>query len=504
LSATNLTMTAGVSGTTLGSGPIKIAHGTPVYFHVGINPSAATGAISLVYSNANGTGGSIASAAVSAGTAAFSTSALPGGTYTVYAEYGGDTNYAQAKSLGIPITVTTESSLLSTTLSVYDAQTGNPKTAMTYGSYFFADVVPYGSTEGISAGNPATGTVTLSLDGTQVAIENLNAEGGISYQIKSSSLTPGTHTLLASYSGDASYGPSSSSLPISIQSSAPANFSIVPATGTAWTLSETNTGVGVGFSVYSLGVAPSGTVTFTMNGQTLGTSTIWSQAGTTNEYVSGATYAVSPSQIGAGKSATFTATYSGDTNYSSAGSQSTTITVVGAGLSLSAGGNLTMSAGASASEAITVTPTGGLTGAVTLTCALTSSNSTGPSCTIPGTVTISGTSAQIATATISTTSVANISPERRGIFSGLGGGAAVLCIIVFAPRRRRWARSGLFAFMLLAVFTALSACSGGSNTTTGTGGSGSTPTSTTYTYTVTAAQGSLIASTHFNVTVTSN
>jgi hypothetical protein len=39
-----------------------------------------------------------------------STNALPGGSYNVYAYYGGDTNYAASKSSPIPVTINPESS----------------------------------------------------------------------------------------------------------------------------------------------------------------------------------------------------------------------------------------------------------------------------------------------------------------------------------------------------------------------------------------------------------
>jgi len=506
LASSSVTVQAGTSATTLGSGPVTVAHGTTVYFDVVLGQPRGTGAVSLVYS-ANGATRSITSVPLSAGQASFSTAALPGGAYTVYAEYGGDSNYAGSQSAGISFNVTAESSALSATVNAYDAQAGNPTTTMTYGDSFYANVVPQGSSEGTSAATPATGTVTLSLDSVQVATLTLDAEGKVSYQLNSSSLTPNSgkaHLIKAQYGGDASYGPSSTSVSVVVQPAPPVQAAAGPAPGTVWTATQNNTGVGIGFNVWSLGVAPTGTVAFTMNGQSLGSPVaIWSQAGNAGEWVAGATIAVTPSQIGAGKTATFTATYSGDGNYAATGALTTSISVsgsgAGAGLSVSTSGPLTIAAATSGTETITVSPAGGLTGTVNLTCTG-SGGSNAPSCSIPATVTITGSGSAKTTATISS---ASASAKGNGglLFRGLGGGALVLSVVFFIPRRRNWSRALLLAVVSF-VLAGSTACSAGSSS--GTGGGGGDTTSTTYSYTVKATQGSASASTNFNVTVTSN
>lgn len=508
LTPTSAMIEAGTSANTLGTSPITIAHGSTVYFAVNTGQPLATGAVSLVYSGSN-LDGSITTAPVSEGMASFSTADLPGGTYTVYADYGGDTSYAGSESNGITFTVTAESSTLSATVNAYDAETGNPSTTMAYGASFYADVVPYGSTEGISAGNPATGTVSLSLDSVKVATLTLDAEGKASYQLNSQTLTAGKHTIQAQYAGDSSYGPSTSSVSITIVPATAVKVTALPASGAVWTSTQSNTGVGINFNVWSAGVAPSGTVTFTMNGQVLGNPVpIWTNAGTAGEWVAGATMPVTPSQIGVGQTATFTATYSGDANYAAAAPVSTTVSVSGAGsgsgggLSLTNSGGLSISAGGTASEIITIAPSGGLTGTVNLTCAQTA-GSNGPACTIPATVTISGSGSQKVNATLSSASAAVQGREGGFPFNGMGGGALVLSALLFIPRRRNWARALLIVLAGTAL-TCFTACSGGS-ASTGSGGTGGTggggATSTTYTYTVTAAQGTASASTSFKVTV---
>ena len=75
-------------------------------------------------------------------------------------------------------------------------------------------------------------------------------------------------------------------------------------------------------STASLGLAPTGTLTLYMNGTAFGTTTL--QSG--SSYTQTATFTVTPSQIGAGKTATFYASYTGDSNYLAETSPTTSIT----------------------------------------------------------------------------------------------------------------------------------------------------------------------------------
>jgi hypothetical protein len=88
------------------------------------------------------------------------------------------------------------------------------------------------------------------------------------------------------------------------------------------------------------------------------------------------------------------------------------------------------------------------------------------------------------------------------VLKGVGGGALVLGVIFLAPRRKNWVHSGLL-LLLLTFSVNFVACSGSGGSSPTGGGGGTTP-ATTYTYTVTATQGSVTASTNFNVILTSN
>ncbi|MGC2422757.1 MAG: FG-GAP-like repeat-containing protein [Nitrospirota bacterium] len=88
--------------TTVSSSPNPSTFGQSVTFTTEVNPSAATGSVTIKDGATTlGTG------TLSGGTATFSTSALSVGTHTITAVYDGDTNYAASTSSGITQTVNT-------------------------------------------------------------------------------------------------------------------------------------------------------------------------------------------------------------------------------------------------------------------------------------------------------------------------------------------------------------------------------------------------------------
>ena len=129
--------------------------------------------------------------------------------------------------------------------------------------------------------------------------------------------------------------------------------------------------------------------------------------------------------------------------------------------------NITVSNG-QATSTITVTPSGGFTGTVTLACALTSKPAAAanpPSCSITQPPPVSGTGPVTATLTISTNSVLKASvpdPNHRAL--GLGGGtiSAAILLFVLPFRRRKW--RALIGMLLLAVIVATATGCGGNVT----------------------------------------
>jgi trimeric autotransporter adhesin len=160
--------------------------------------------------------------------------------------------------------------------------------------------------------------------------------------------------------------------------------------------------------------------------------------------------------------------------------------------------------GTPASSTVTVTPSGGFTGTVALSCAITTSPSAAhdlPTCTVAAPVAITGADAVTATLTINSTAstLASLRNSFHNLFA-LGGETAVAALFFFLPSRRR--RSLKTLLLLIFAITAASSVVGcGSKQTAAapTGGSGTT--AGTYTVTVIGTSGNITQSTVASVVV---
>lgn len=210
-----------------------------------------------------------------------------------------------------------------------------------------------------------------------------------------------------------------------------------------------------------------------------------------------------------------------DTNNSAITATTTATLTTSQSFSLSSSGNLTIAPGATTgnTSTITVASSNGLTGQINLTCKLTSSVAGAtdpPTCTLPSSVNLTGSSAATATLTIDSTasSTAAAHPTLRKALFG-GGGALLACLLFFGiPARKRSWRS-LLGVLVLCVSLSLMGCGSGSAATTGGGSSGgggsggggtvAGTTAGTYTFTVTgtdAGTGKITSSIAVTVTVT--
>jgi subtilase family serine protease len=171
--------------------------------------------------------------------------------------------------------------------------------------------------------------------------------------------------------------------------------------------------------------------------------------------------------------------------------------------------SLTVSPGSSGTATITVTPVGAFAGAVTFSCAL-SSSITNTTCSVPGTVNGSGTVTLTVTASSSAKNMPwwrpNVpvsGPTDRGLLFGLAG--LLLALGVYLVTKQRKMQMVGIAFSVLLV-VGLCSCGGSSSTSTSTlSGSGSTTTTSsaeTGTVTVTATSGSLVNNITIALTIT--
>ena len=514
--ATTTTLKAGTSGGSLSTSALTATHGATVYFQAGVTPSTATGYVVLTSNNSQSKSDGIITAKLTNGVASLNTQALPGGTYTLYARYGGDSTNAGSQSQGIQLTVSSEASNLQLNINAYDMKTMEVNytlkpIAPVYGSQFYADITPYGATEGLGKGNPATGTVTLSQNGTQIATLALNSAGAATYQFPASAFPTATsYNFTAVYSGDGNYQGSSTSGSITL-AKAVTVVNPQPIPSVTWTSDSINTSINLEFDAWSLGAAPTGTIIVTMNGSAL-TSTGFFQSSPefTGEWGVSGGQMVTPAQIGIGNTATFTVAYSGDANYQAIAPITQTVTVAepaNAGIVLTNSGNVTISAaGQPGTGTVTVTPSNGFQGPVNLTCSL-AAGGTGtdnPRCSVASPAMISGTTAQTATITISTTAASRESVKSRHVaWTGLGGtGLLAFALLIGVPRRRQmW----LSLLVIIGIGSALiqTGCSAGGGTQPNNPTQPTDPGTPTgsYTFTVTGAHGSITGSTNITLTV---
>ncbi|HTW61575.1 MAG TPA: chitobiase/beta-hexosaminidase C-terminal domain-containing protein [Terracidiphilus sp.] len=161
-------------------------------------------------------------------------------------------------------------------------------------------------------------------------------------------------------------------------------------------------------------------------------------------------------------------------------------------------------AGATATSTVTVTPSGGFTGMVSLGCAVTASPAGAadlPTCTVTQPAAIAS-GAVMATLTVNTTAptATAFNGSLRRIFVA-GGGASLATLLFFCLpiRRRKW--QSFFSLLVLVILAAVvGGCASSSGISTGGQSSGGT-TAGAYTITVTGTSGSASASTAVSLTV---
>lgn len=206
-----------------------------------------------------------------------------------------------------------------------------------------------------------------------------------------------------------------------------------------------------------LGISPTGSVTFNSGTTTLGTAPVQNGAATLQiSYASAGTYS-------------FEAAYSGDENNTASVSANATITIVPPDFSLAANPQtLSLQPGQSGTVTLTLTPQGGYTGSVSLSCAGLPSEAT---CSFsPATLNATGSSAVSTQLTILTTAAV---AENREEFPGLPAGGVALAALLgvaTAPRaKRQWMarlRATGLMVLLAAIWMAAQGCGGGSTSKT--------------------------------------
>lgn len=400
------------------------------------------------------------------------------GSLTLIATYTGDNDYYGA-STSVPIQVNSSGTVA-------------PTVSLTLPTGVVNGAFPLSVSVTGPSGDPTpTGSVMLT---GSIFIEYplVNGTASTSYGF---SLPPGPNTLTATYLGDSTYAGATGTGIVNVI--APANLTFSPVNPTV----AVNQSLPVTVTVATVTnvAAPTGTVTISSGTYTSSAVTLTSGS---------ASFTIPANSLVQGND-TLSATYTGDNNYLPGTlNEPVTVTAPAVPAITVSGLNVTLVPGATSGNTskITVTPTGGFTGSVTLTAALTNSPGSAvdpPTLSFGATspVTITGAGSQTATLTISTTaptSASVSSPPTPGA-QWRRGAVALACLLIFgmgAVRRR--GRSSMFMLVLLAAMVGgVASCGGG-----GTGGNskpGTTPGS--YTITVTATSGTVNATTNINLTV---
>ena len=226
---------------------------------------------------------------------------LPGGTYNIWANYGGDAKNAAGTSAMTQITVSPEQSGIAfNALTPNTSGSGyvtNPSGAtFAYGSQILLSGLVAPSTQltayqnclsGTTSKCPVfefpTGTVTFSDNGNTISTTAVNPEGEAEYA-PPSGFTVGQHSVTASYSGDNSYNASTASaITFTVQKATP-TILITGVTNNSGTIVNSGSSFTLTILVESngVGVAPTGSVS--ISGGPTGTPTSATLSPTVDAY----------------------------------------------------------------------------------------------------------------------------------------------------------------------------------------------------------------------------
>lgn len=256
---------------------VNITHGQSVPLQASVTPNSAgtgtpTGELVLLSSN-------LASPAalgifpLSAGQIVSSTSDLPGGNYTVWGHYGGDGTFAPSDSSSTPVTVSSE--LSTTTLSVLTADANGNSFNFTGGSfgsfvYLRADIA------GKSGFGIPTGSVTFNDNAIPIAGATslaLNSQGNTGTPNGLFNFDTGAHSISASYGGDSSFSPSSTSQPLSFTIT-PGFYAAIPSSQSSVSISAPGAS-GATTAIVSSSTGFSGTITLACSGLPVGAACVF-------------------------------------------------------------------------------------------------------------------------------------------------------------------------------------------------------------------------------------
>jgi hypothetical protein len=216
--------TATATTTTLSASAVQITAGQSVVFSVGVTATAGptpSGTVTLLDGST-----SLGMASLSNGTVTFTIASLTGGTHSITASYAGNSADAASTSNALSIQVNANAPQQTTTTTTL---TASPATAPSGQAITLtATVAP------TSGSSSPSGTVTFQDGSTAIGSAPLATGKGV---ITVSTLSVGSHSITAAYSGDAA-NLSSNSNPVTVSITAPTTPSPTPPADYSLTLSS--------------------------------------------------------------------------------------------------------------------------------------------------------------------------------------------------------------------------------------------------------------------------
>jgi hypothetical protein len=204
----------------------SFAHGTSITVSGAVTPGTATGAVALMTDSTEPAQQGQTLFTLSSGAYSGTTANLPGGSYNLWAQYGGDSANGMSTSAKVPITVTPEASGIYFNAISPSGATAAGKSitgSLDYGTQLqlSAQVAPSSKlstfetcTTNCPIFTSPTGTVTFtdSTGGSGLPYTSvLNAEGDAEFNAP---FSVGSHSVTASYAGDKSYNAAPATSPI--------------------------------------------------------------------------------------------------------------------------------------------------------------------------------------------------------------------------------------------------------------------------------------------------
>jgi hypothetical protein len=493
--------------TTLGMTPTTITHGAAVTANIAVtgNSGMPTGDVSLLAPNQSVPlctslnactlipgNGSTASLSVT-------THLLPGGVYNIQANYPGDGNFAPSSSAPAAVTVSPESSHTTLTVASGFDGSGNPIpfTSGPYGTFMYlrADVAGQSG-----YGTPRGAVQFLDNGGVLNVNGQLDSTGSATTPNGVFTVGVGTRSLIANYTGEASFNPSTSSATsVSITQATSTTTLRLPSSDSNGTL------IVADVDTASHGNAPSGTVTFSSDGTQLsGAVSVSGGINPTSGTAQATAYISSPIS----GNPTLTAIYTGDPNYAGSTSPPVFASADFVVYNGAPGGTLFNSRGTTSGTTISLSSIVAFTGTVTFTCSGLPAEST---CSFsPASLDISPT-VPVANSFITITTRAphaglllpnQLRPERW--WTAVDGVMFAGVFLLAGTRKSRARRSGAFGVVLFGFLIALAGCGGGGGNSSG-GGGGSNPDPGTpigtYVITVKGTSGTTTHTTSFQLIV---